>query len=336
MENNERVVTVGHAIVDVLSPSDDGLVERLGLQKGTMALVDGDRAETIYAALGPATEVSGGSAANTAASLASLGEPVVFVGKVADDPLGKVFSHDIRAAGVSFDQTALDPSPETLGGVGTGRCLILVTPDAEKTMCTNLGAGALLDPSDIDATTISAADVVYLEGYLYGDRHTDRAVEEIIRIAGSACTKVALSLSDPAWVDMNAQHFDRILDQVDLLFANEEEARRMAGSSDVESAAQYLAKRCNIVVVTLGAAGSVVRTGEETVRVPAAPVDHVVDTTGAGDSYAAGFLYGFVNGFGPERSAGLGALVSSEVVSHLGARPLRSLSELARHAGFTS
>lgn len=341
MENNERVVTVGHAIVDVLSPSDDGLVARLGLQKGTMALIDSEKAETIYAALGPATEVSGGSAANTAASLASLGEPVVFVGKVADDTLGKVFSHDIRAAGVSFDQTPLDPTPldqttETGSGVGTGRCLILVTPDAEKTMCTNLGAGALLDPSDIDAKTISAAEVVYMEGYLYGDRHTDGAVEEIIRIAGSAGTKVALSLSDPAWVDMNAQHFDRILDQVDLLFANEEEARRMAGSQDPESAAESLAKRCRTVVVTLGAAGSLVTTAHETVRVPAAPVDHVVDTTGAGDSYAAGFLYGFVNGLGPERSAGLGALVSSEVVSHLGARPQRSLSEMARRAGFTS
>ncbi|HVA74262.1 MAG TPA: adenosine kinase [Acidimicrobiales bacterium] len=330
MENNERVVTVGHAIVDVLSPSDDGLVERLGLHKGTMALVDGEKAELIYSSLGPATEASGGSAANTAACLASLGEPVVFVGKVAADPLGKVFSHDIRAAGVRFDS-----APESRVDAGTGRCLILVTPDAEKTMCTNLGIGAMLGPADVDVASITAAEIVYMEGYLYGERHTDQAVEEIIRVAKAAGTKVALSLSDPAWVDLNAPHFDRILDQVDLLFANEEEARRMTDSGDAQSAVEVLAERCETVVVTLGAQGSLVRTGRDLARVPAAPVDHVVDTTGAGDSYAAGFLYGFVNDLGPERSARLGALASSEVVSHLGARPLRSLAELARRSGLT-
>ncbi|HET6916551.1 MAG TPA: adenosine kinase [Acidimicrobiales bacterium] len=331
METHERVVTVGHAIVDVLSPSDDELVERLGLQKGTMALVEGDRAEQIYSALGPATEASGGSAANTAACLASLGEPVVFLGKVADDQLGKVFSHDIRATGVRFDSSLNGPAE-----AGTGRCLILVTPDAEKTMCTNLGIGALLEPADIDRASITAARVVYLEGYLYGERHTDRAVEEIVRVARSADTKVALSLSDPAWVDMNAHHFDRILDQVDLLFANEEEARRMTGAGSTESAAEALAERCGTVAVTLGSEGSLVLADGEVVRVPAAPVDHVVDTTGAGDSYAAGFLYGFVNDLGAERSARLGALVASEVVSHLGARPIRRLADLAREAGLTA
>lgn len=328
MESKERVVTVGHAIVDVLSPSDDGLVERLGLQKGTMALVDGERAEEIYSALGPATEVSGGSAANTAAGLASLGEQVVFVGKVADDPLGKVFTHDIRATGVRFDS-----SPDVSAAEGTGRCLILVTPDAEKTMCTNLGIGALLDPRDVDQASIEGAQVVYMEGYLYGERHTDRAVEEIMRVARTAGTKVALSLSDPAWVDLNASQFDRILDQVDLLFANEEEARRMAGAARTEDAADALARRCETVAVTLGAQGSIVLSQGKAVRVPAAPVERVVDTTGAGDSYAAGFLYGFVNHLGPEQSARLGALVASEVVSHLGARPLRPLAVLAREAG---
>lgn len=331
MENHERVVVAGHPIVDVLSPSDDALVERLGLEKGTMALVDGERAELIYSALGPATEVSGGSAANTAAGLASLGEPVLFIGKVADDPLGKVFSHDIRAAGVRFDPT-IPPRSEA----GTGRCLILVSPDAEKTMCTNLGIGAMLDPDDVDAASIAAADVVYMEGYLYGERYTDRAVEEIIRVASSSGTQVALSLSDPAWVDMNAASFDRILDRVDLLFANEEEARRMAGATGVEEAAETLAKRCGTVAVTLGADGSLVRSGSDVVRVPAAPVAQVVDTTGAGDSYAAGFLYGYVHGFGPERSARLGAVVASEVVSHIGARALRSLADLATESGLTA
>lgn len=330
MANSEKVVTAGHAIVDVLSPSPDALVEKLGLDKGTMALVDGERAESIYAALGPTTEVSGGSAANTAAGLASLGEPVVFVGKVADDTLGKVFVHDIRAAGVRFDV-----APVANGSPGTGRCLILVTPDAEKTMCTSLGMGALLDPSDVDEAAIRSAKVLYIEGYLYGDRHTDRTVEAMIGMAESGGTKVALSLSDPAWVDMNAHHFERILDRVDLLFANEEEARRMAGATTVEEAAEILGQRCETVAVTLGAEGSLVRTGGEVVRVPAAPVARVVDTTGAGDSYAAGFLHGFVNGFGPERSARLGALVASEVVSHLGARPVQSLAQLASEAGLS-
>lgn len=331
MANPERVVVAGHPIVDVLSPSDDALVERLGLEKGTMTLIDGERAEQIYSSLGPATEVSGGSAANTAAGLASLGEPVLFIGKVAHDVLGEVFSHDIRAAGVRFD-----PSIPPKAEAGTGRCLILVTPDAEKTMCTNLGIGAMLDPDDVDAASIAAADVVYMEGYLYGDRHTDRAVEEIIRVASSAGTQVALSLSDPAWVDMNAASFDRILDRVDLLFANEEEALRMAGVRGVEEAAESLAKRCGTVAVTLGAEGSLVRTGSDVVHVQAAPVDHVVDTTGAGDSYAAGFLYGFVHGLGPERSARLGAVVASEVVSHIGARALRPLADLAKMSGLTA
>ena len=331
MANSEKVVTAGHAIVDVLSPSPDDLVDRLGLEKGTMALVDGERAESIYNSLGPTTEVSGGSAANTAASLASLGEPVVFVGKVADDALGKVFVHDIRAAGVRFDA-----APAANGGTGTGRCLILVTPDAEKTMCTSLGIGALLEPPDVDDAAIRSAKVLYMEGYLYGDRHTDRTVEEMIRTAEAAGTKVALSLSDPAWVDMNAHHFERILDRVDLLFANEEEARRMAGAPTVEEAAEVLARRCQTVAVTLGAQGSLVRSGGEVVRVPAAPVARVVDTTGAGDSYAAGFLYGFVNDLGPERSARLGALVASEVVSHLGARPVQSLAQLASDAGLSA
>ncbi|HEX4862858.1 MAG TPA: adenosine kinase [Acidimicrobiales bacterium] len=323
------VVTVGHAIVDVLAPSPDDLVNRFGLQKGTMTLIDDAQAATIYAELGPATEVSGGSAANTAAVVASLGAPVQFLGKIRNDVLGDVFAHDIRASGVTFE---VPPATE---GPGTGRCLIMVTPDAEKTMCTSLGIGAFLMPEDLDFEAISSAKVAYIEGYLYGLRETDAAVEKTIELAKTSGTKVALSLADPVWVELNREHFDRILDSVDLLFANELEACEMAGldPGSVHDAVAVLSKRCHTVAVTLGASGSMVATGDELVTVPAAPVERVVDTTGAGDSYAGGFLFGFLDGAGPRRCAELGALAASEIVSHLGARPQQPLVDLARRSG---
>ena len=328
-QNPVPVVTLGHAIVDVLAPSPDELVDRFGLQKGTMTLIDDLQGAKIYAELGPATEVSGGSAANTAAVIASLGSPVEFLGKIRDDALGEVFAHDIRAAGVTFE---VAPATE---GPGTGRCLIMVTPDAEKTMSTSLGAGAFLLPEDLDDAAIKSAKVVYIEGYLYGLRETDSAVEKAIDLAKSSGTKVALSLADPVWVEMNREHFDRILDSVDLLFANDLEACQMAGADtrSVSDAIQVLSKRCETVAVTLGAQGSMVATGDDVVTIPAAPVERVIDTTGAGDSYAGGFLFGFVGGAGPSRCAALGALAASEIVSHLGARPQQSLAELARRSG---
>lgn len=323
------VVAIGHAIVDVLAPSPDDLVNRLGLQKGTMTLIDDAQAATIYAELGPATEVSGGSAANTAAVIASLGSPVEFLGKIRDDALGEVFAHDIRASGVTFE---VPPAKE---GPGTGRSLIMVTPDAEKTMCTSLGIGAYLMPEDLNHDSISSAKVAYIEGYLYGLRPTDATVEKTIELAKASGTKVALSLADPTWVEMNREHFDRILESVDLLFANELEACEMAGldPASVQDAVAVLTKRCPTVVVTLGANGSLVAEGDEIVTVPAAPVQQVVDTTGAGDSYAGGFLVGFVSGANPRRCAELGALAASEIVSHLGARPQKPLVDLARLSG---
>jgi len=328
MERTPAVVCMGHAIVDVLAPSPDELVARFGLEKGTMTLIDDDQAETIYASLGPATEASGGSAANTAASLASLGAAVQFIGKVRDDLLGHVFVHDIGAAGVRFE---VPPQPE---GPGTGRCLIMVTPDAEKTMCTSLGIGALLTPDDVDVDAIAAAEVLYMEGYLYGDRPTDAAVQRAVAAAQGAGTLVAFSLSDPVWVELHRAELDGLLDRVDLLFANEEEACGMAGTKDVEAAVAILGKRGPTVAVTRGPLGSMVATRGDVVEVPAAAVTSLVDTTGAGDSYAAGFLYGVVCQMGPERSARLGALAAAEVVSHLGARPLQSLAGLAEAAGF--
>jgi fructokinase len=320
MDANPEVVTVGHAIVDVLAPSEDELVASFGLEKGTMTLIDDARAEKIYASLGPATEVSGGSAANTAACLASLGGSAAFIGKVRDDTLGHFFSHDIRAAGVQYEMA---PSPE---GPGTGSCLIMVTPDAEKTMCTHLGIGALLAPEELDAGAIASARVVYVEGYLYGDRPTNPAVERAIAVARQAGTAVALSLSDPYWVELHGAELESLLDRVDLLFANEHEACGITGEADLDAALAALARRCGTVAVTRGEHGSVVAQGGEIVSVPAAPTSRVVDTTGAGDSYAAGFLFGFTRGLGSEHSARLGGLAAAEIVSHLGARPQQSLA----------
>jgi sugar/nucleoside kinase (ribokinase family) len=325
-----EVVAVGHAIVDVLAPSEDSLVAGFGLKKGTMTLIDDADAERIYAALGPATEASGGSAANTAACLASLGASVEFTGKVRNDGLGEVFTHDIRAAGVRFEVPPSDSGP------GTGRSLVMVTPDAEKTMCTNLGAGALLSPDDLDENAIAAARVVYLEGYLCGKPETDPAVDRAVAIAREQGTLVALSGSDPAWVELMRTRLDALLDRVDIFFANEAEACGLTGAATVESALSMLSRRCPTVAVTLGAKGSIVAQGSDVVSVPAAPVTRIVDTTGAGDSYAAGFLYGVVRESGPERSARLGALAAAEIVSHLGARPLARLSDLAVTAGVTA
>lgn len=323
------MVTVGHAIVDVLVPTDDAVVAGLGLTKGTMTLVDDERSEQIYEALGAGTTASGGSAANTAVGLAALGRATTFVGKVRDDALGAVFTDDIRAAGVSFDVPAGHDGP------GTGRCMIMVTPDSERTMCTNLGIGDLLGTDDIDPTLVAAAQVVYVEGYLCGLESTEATVEAILAAASRAGTTVALSLSDPFWVQLHGDAMVKLLDRVDILFANEDEARGLVGTDDVDEAVATLAARCATVVVTRGAAGSVVASGGATISVPAAEVSRVVDTTGAGDSFAAGFLHGFVRGADPERCARLGGVVAAEVIGHLGARPLVSLTGLAASAGLT-
>lgn len=329
MTSGATVVSLGHAIVDVLAQTDDATVSSLGLDKGTMVLVDGPRAVELYAAITPDTHASGGSAANTAACLASLGGQVRFEGKVADDDLGKVFADDIRAMGVVYDTP---PGEST--GPGTGRCLVLVTPDAEKTMCTDLGAGATLDPADLHFDAIATAGVVYMEGYLVGPPDTTKTVYEAIEVARRNSTLVAFSASDPGWVSFQRLALVEVLDHVDLLFANEPEALGLSGQADLDGAVTWLLGRCPAVAITLGAEGCLVarRDGSRT-RVPAVPVDHVVDSTGAGDSFAAGFLFGLVNELGDEASARLGALAAGEVVSHMGARPLVPLAGLGRRAG---
>ncbi|MGI8491546.1 MAG: adenosine kinase [Acidimicrobiales bacterium] len=324
-----EVVTVGHAIVDVLAFTDDSTVEALRVTKGTMTLVDGVESVRIYAGLGPGTEVSGGSAANTAVGLAELGVGAGFIGKVRDDTLGQVFAHDIRASGVAFDV------PPASAGPGTGRCLVMVTPDAEKTMCTHLGIGAELSPDDVDTGRVGAADVVYIEGYLCGVEATAATVDRVIEAARAGGSRVALSLSDPFWVQIHGGALDALLDRVDVLFANADEACGLVGTEDLDVAIKALAGRCETVTVTCGAEGARVAQGGAVMSVPAAPAARVVDTTGAGDMYAAGFLCGLVRGLSPEDSARLGGIVAAEVVSHLGARPQVPLVDLVAATGLS-
>jgi len=321
------VVAIGHAIVDVLAHADDTELERLQLSKGTMALVDAEQAETLYAAMGPAVEVSGGSAANTAAGIASFGGAAAFMGKVRDDELGVVFSHDIRAEGVEY------ATPPAEKGAGTARCLVLVTPDAQRTMSTYLGAASGLRPDDLDDDVIAGARVTYLEGYLWDPPEAIDALRRAMDVAHAAGRRVAFSLSDPFCVERHREEFLGLVDdEVDILFANEAEVISLTGAASLDEAVKALTGRCELVAVTRGPEGSVVVDGDTVIEVPAMPVDDVVDTTGAGDLYAAGFLYGLTHGADPETCASLGGVAAAEVISHVGARPQVSLSQVADDA----
>ena len=321
------LVTVGHALVDVLAPVPDTVVSGLGLTKGTMTLVGPGRSDEILSSLQPATAVSGGSAANTAVGASSLGSRVGFVGKVRDDVLGRLFEDDIRAAGVHFDVAP------AVGGPATGRSVVMVTPDGEKTMCTCLGVGDLLAPEDVDKGLIAEASVVYLEGYLCGLEHTDPTIQAALDAARAGGTLVALSLSDPLWVHLHREELAGLLPHVGLLFANAGEACELVGTGDVHAAVHALAQRCRTVVVTQGPGGCLVATGRRRLQVEAVPVGRIVDTTGAGDLFAAGYLHAYVRGAGPEEAAQLGAVTAAEVIGHLGARPAGRLDELAAAAG---
>ncbi|MDP9389586.1 MAG: adenosine kinase [Actinomycetota bacterium] len=317
------VVAVGSAIVDVLVEVDDTEVERHGLVKGTMALVDAPRAAALHESMVPAVEASGGSAANTAAGLASFGGAAAFIGKVRDDPLGQVFASDIRAVGVEF---ATPPATE---GPATARCLVLVTPDAQRTMSTYLGAATHLGPGDIDEDLVARAEVTYLEGYLWDPPEAIDALRRAVGLAHAAHRRVALSLSDPFCVDRHRDEFLDLLDgEVDVLFANEVELVSLFEVDLLGEALRAVRGRCEVAAVTLGPRGSVVVTDDCVTECPAAPVDPVVDTTGAGDLYAAGFLYGLTRGADLARCAELGTLAAAEVISHLGARPLVPLASI--------
>ncbi len=323
------VIGIGNAIVDVLARTDDDFLVRQKMPKGSMSLIDEARAEAIYSAMGPATEISGGSAANTVVGVASFDGRAAFIGKVKEDGLGKVFAHDIRAAGVAFTTKAAN------GGPSTARCYILVTPDGERTMNTYLGAAQHLSPADVAADEIAAAAITYLEGYLWDPKDAKEAFRKAAKIAHDAGRAVALTLSDSFCVDRYRGEFLALMREriVDLVFANESELKSLYETADFDTALASLKKDARLAVVTRSEKGAVVANGGKTESVPVFPVERVVDATGAGDLFAAGFLHGFARGLPHKASAQLGALAAAEVISHMGARPLRKLSELARENG---
>ena len=322
------VVGIGNAIVDVIAQAEEGLLRRLDLVKGTMALIDARRADELYAKLGPAVEMSGGSAGNTMAGIASLGGKGAYVGKVRNDQLGKVFRHDIRAIGVAFDTPALDVGPST------ARCLILVTPDAQRTMNTYLGACVELGPEDIAAETIGAAQVTYLEGYLFDPPRAKQAFRKAASLAHAAGRKVSLSLSDPFCVDRHRNEFRELVhEHVDILFANESEICSLYEVENFDDAVRTVGGHCEIAALTRSERGSVIITRDGTIEVGAAKVAHLVDTTGAGDLYASGFLFGLTHGRELAVCGRLGSLCAAEAISHYGARPETSLKALAVDAG---
>jgi sugar/nucleoside kinase (ribokinase family) len=317
------VVGIGNAIVDVLAHCEDSFIERMDLTKGAMTLIDTARAEALYQAMGPAIEISGGSAANTTVGVASLGGKAAFIGKVGNDQLGGIFRHDVRAAGVQYD---IAPASST---TPTARSMILVTPDAERTMNTYLGACHELTPADIDPHLIQRARVTYMEGYLWDPPLAKDAFLKAAAIARQAGRKVALTLSDPFCVDRHRASFRELIEHhIDILFANEAEICSLWEVESFEEALAATRRRCEIAALTRSAHGSVIVAGDELHVVPAAPVDRVVDTTGAGDLYAAGFLYGLTAGKSLYESGRIGSLAAAEVISHVGPRPQTPLSEL--------
>jgi sugar/nucleoside kinase (ribokinase family) len=328
------VVAIGNALVDVLAPAKDADLEKLGLVKGTMALVDLPRSEAIYDTLGTTTEASGGSAANTVAGVAALGGRAAFIGRVADDALGRAFTHDIRSIGVAFDPT---PTKAVPGSAVTGHCLVLVTDDAERTMATHLGVASDFGPGDLNSTFLSSASVLYLEGYLWDQPAAKAGMREAMDVAHAHDAAVALTLSDPFCVQSHQAEFLELLNgDLEMLFANEDEIMLLFGATEFDAAVEAVAETGVLAVLTRGAAGSVVVTAAGTIAIPAEPVEAVVDTTGAGDLFAAGFLYGITNGLSPEDSARLGGVCAAEIISHVGARPWADLRELAVKAGLFS
>jgi sugar/nucleoside kinase (ribokinase family) len=318
------VVALGNALVDVLTYADDDFVVRTGVEPGAMTMVDAARSDEIYAQMGPATESSGGSAANTAAGVASFGGRAAYIGRVSDDAFGKVFSHDLRSIGVHFD------SPPATTGAPTGRCLVLVTPDAQRTMCTFLGAGAELDESYVDEALIASSAVTYLEGYVWDPPAAKKAVRRAAAVAHQADQRVALTLSDPFCVERHREEFLELIEgHVDILFANEHEITMLYEVDTFDEALHRVRGHCEIAALTRGPHGSVVVAGDDVHVIDAHPVE-VVDTTGAGDLYAAGFLYGLTHGHALATCGRLASLAAAEVISHLGARPAAVLGELAR------
>ena len=328
------VVCIGNALVDVLAHTADDLLGALGLVKGSMELVDLDRSSHIYGAMRNTIEVSGGSAANTAAGIATLGGRVGFVGNVAHDELGEVFVHDISVLGVELAKSMThDAGGSGHDGLATGRCLVLVTPDGERTMSTYLGAATVLAPDGLDVDLVARAEIVYVEGYLWDSEPAKKSVRRAIEVAHATNGLVALSASDPFCVERHRRDFLSMLhEDVDLLFCNADEAKLLFGSPDTGHAVESLEQTGLLAAMTRGAEGSVVVRAEGPVEIPAEPVEKVVDTTGAGDLYAAGFLYGLTHGLDPRACGILAGKCAAEVISHLGARPQVDLTSFLEDA----
>ncbi|MDA0261470.1 MAG: adenosine kinase [Proteobacteria bacterium] len=326
-ETKYDVVGIGNAIVDVIAHTDDQFLTRHDLVKGSMALVDEARAQLIYDTMGPAMEISGGSAANTIAGIASLGGCGAYIGKVKDDQLGEVFRHDIRAIGVTFDTEPASDGPQT------ARSFILVTPDAQRTMNTYLGACVNLGPEDVDPEIIAASSITYLEGYLWDPPGAKDAFRKAVKIAHDAGRKVALTLSDSFCVGRYREEFlDLAENAVDILFANDDEICSLYQVDDFDEALQHVRGHCDIAALTRSEHGSVVVSGDEVHVIDAVAIDHLEDATGAGDLYAAGFLFGLTHGRDLATCAQLGSIAASEVIGHLGARPQTPLATLIKSA----
>ncbi len=317
------VIAIGNAIVDVVASCSDELIEELGMARGGMTLIDDAQASALYDAMGPAREISGGSAANTLAGLSALGAQCAFVGQVADDQLGEVFAHDIRAVGIDFDV------PARTGEPATARCLIFVTPDGQRTMNTFLGASQYLPASALDEEAVGGASILYLEGYLWDPEEPRAAMRRAIESARAAGRKVAFTLSDTFVISRYGADFRQLIADglIDILFANEGELAALTGEDDFEAGLASLAS-VPVLVVTRSEQGAVAVAHGERAEVAAEPVDHVVDTTGAGDLFAAGFLAGYVKGKPLDVSLRMGAIAAAEIISHYGARPEADLAAL--------
>lgn len=327
MSTQYDVVGIGNAIIDVLAQSTDAFLSQENIAKGGMTLIDADRAQSLYDAMGPAIETSGGSAANTIAGCAGLGVNGGFIGRVRDDQLGEVYIHDIRSVGIDFT------NPPAQDGMPTARCLIIVTPDGQRSMSTFLGASTELGVSDLDEAMIAASAITYMEGYLWDKEPAKRAFKRAMDVAKGADRKVALTLSDAFCVDMHRAEFLQLIDgQVDILFANEAEIMSLYETTEFDAAIAAIRGKLETVAITRSEKGAIILTGDETAEVAAEPVDKVVDTTGAGDQFAAGFLAGFSQGRSGAVAGRMGAIAAAEVISHIGPRPQADIKQLITDA----
>jgi len=327
-ETSYDVCAIGNAIVDIIAECEDDFLHSHGIAKGVMTLIDEKRADSLYDRIGPAIEMSGGSAANTAFGLASLGGLPAYIGKVKDDQLGKIFRHDLKTMGVHFN------TPPLTNGPATARCIILVTPDAQRSMSTYLGACAELTKDDIDFATVTASQITYLEGYLFDKPTAKEAFRVAAETAHESERYLSLTLSDPFCVDRHRDAFRELTrNEVDILLANDQELLSLYQTATFDAAMAQARQECGIVVATCNSEGAVVAQGETTFNIKAEHVAKVVDSTGAGDLFAAGFLYGLTRGLDLATSGKLGAIAAAEIISHYGPRPQGSLRDLAKKNG---